>query len=179
VAQLVTRAAKIEQDIRENIAADEMARLCTPTPAINANTLLEYLHSTPTQAVNASHSRIWAQAALTYLNVVVSGWQPACDEIRTSVAITTQMLLQLPAPGYLRSLIWPFTITGCMAAPHEEQTFRDLVAAMGPLQLFGTARKALSIMEHVWANRAQAEEHADQWDYAACFRCLGHSALLV
>lgn len=179
VAQLVTRAAKIEQDIRDNIAADEMARLRTPTPTINANTLLEYLHSTPMQAVNASHSRIWAQAALTYLNVVVSGWQPGCDEIRTSVAITTQMLLQLPAPGFLRSLIWPFTITGCMAAPHEEQTFRDLVAAMGPLQLFGTARKALSIMEHVWENRAQAEEHADQWDYVACFRCLGHSALLV
>ena len=180
VAQLVSRAARIEQDVCDHIAADELARCQTSVPPpINANTLMEYLHSAPGAAVHKYHSRIWAQAALTYLSVVVSGWQPACPEIRTSVAVTMQMLQELPAPGYLRSLIWPFTITGCMAAAHEEQTFRDLVAAMGPLQLFGTAHKALNIMEHVWANRAQAEEHADQWDYAACFRCLGHVTLLV
>ncbi|KAK1829928.1 fungal-specific transcription factor domain-containing protein [Podospora conica] len=179
VAQLVTRAARIEQDIREHMAADEMTGLQDTTPTMNANKLLEYLQPTTVQPVDTLRSRIWAQAALTYLNVVVSGWQPACEEIRTSVAITIQLLLQLKAPGYLWSLIWPFTITGCMAAPHEEQTFRDLVAAMGPLVLFGTSRKALSIMEHVWENRVEVEEHADQWDYAACFRCLGHSALLV
>ncbi|KAK3362466.1 fungal-specific transcription factor domain-containing protein [Lasiosphaeria hispida] len=185
VTQLVTRAGTIEASLRAHISELEMP--AKPDPDANMNPLAQYIsHMSQNSLISSlmmeatgSINHVWAQATLTYLNVVVSGWQPASPEIRSSVASSMRMFMDLPSPGCLRTLVWPFTITGCMAAPEEEQTFRDLVAAMGPLQVFGTIPNALAIMEFVWAHRKEIEENADQWDIAACFKSLGGAALLV
>ncbi|KAK0734726.1 fungal-specific transcription factor domain-containing protein [Lasiosphaeria miniovina] len=190
MTQLVVRATAIEQGLRNNIQTlssepcNEPQFAMYPTKSLSDDPIMQFaifgnLYSPQVLDMTSAISGIWAQAALTYLNVVVSGWQPASPEIRTSVTLTIQMLRSLKSPSYLRSVVWPFTVTGCMAAPEEEQTFRDMVAAMGPLQLFGSIREALAIMEKVWANRVQIEENADQWDLAACLRVLGRPALLV
>lgn len=183
VSQLVLRASVIEESLRRNIAILEQTNGHGPEKA-DTNPLLDLLsrpglYPKEMVEITAATSRVWAQAVVTYLSVVVSGWQPASAEIRNSVALTIQMLLTLPSPSCMRAIMWPFTVTGCMAAREEEQTFRDLIAAMGPLQLFGTATKSLEIMEKVWANRTSIEENADQWDYAACFRSAGHAALML
>ncbi|KAK3393252.1 fungal-specific transcription factor domain-containing protein [Podospora didyma] len=189
---LVARAAAIERCLRVRLLAleapqvqpecNDLANCSNPThdhdPLIQFG-LSGRLQSPLMLKATASISRVWAQAALTYLSVVVSGWQPASPETRHSVALTMQLFSSFPDLTYLRALVWPFTVTGCLAGPELEQTFRDMVAAMGPLQLFGTIREALAIMEHVWANRAQIDSNADSWDLAACFRCLGRPALLV
>ncbi|KAK0632618.1 fungal-specific transcription factor domain-containing protein [Immersiella caudata] len=185
VSQLVMRAGVIELNLQKNIAILEATNGRGYERPNAANGLLELLVSRPginpdqQDKIIAATSCIWAQGALTYLNVVVSGWQPSCPEIRNSVAQTLGMLNTLPTPSSMRSIMWPFAVTGCMAAPEEEQIFRSLVAGMGPLTLFGTATKTIAIMEHVWANRAEIERNADQWDYAACFRSLGHASLLL
>ncbi|KAK0656907.1 fungal-specific transcription factor domain-containing protein [Cercophora newfieldiana] len=184
VSQLVLRATAIEQNLQRNIATLGQCNTHGRGRPGSASALLDVvsqpgLNPRQLNEIIAWTSAIWAQGALTYLNVVVSGWQPSCPEFRNSVALTIEMLKTLPAPSCMRSVMWPFAITGCMANPDEEQTFRDLVAAMGPLQLFGTATKTLAIMEHVWAHRAEIEGSADQWDYAACLKSVGHASLLL
>ncbi|KAK5651511.1 hypothetical protein OQA88_11965 [Cercophora sp. LCS_1] len=183
VAQLLARATAIECNLRVNMATLDMMPDTEPTgpqlPLLEALSHMGGLSSPRIAEVTTTTTKIWAQAVLTYLHVVVSGWQPASQEIRSSVAATITMLLGLASPGCLRPLVWPMTITGCMAAPEEEQTFRDLVASMGPLTTLGAMAKALAIMEHVWAHRAEIEANYDKWDYASCFKSLGTVSLLV
>lgn len=201
ISQLVSRAAPIEGGLRCNIASldliistHEAAYLTSMSPivllgqatAVPAEVLpppsftTSYPeHISPPQASEPATARIWAQAALTYLLVVVSGWQPSNPEIRESVAVTTSMLRRLPAPANLRSVVWPFCVTGCLAAPEEEQAFRDMVSALGPLQIFGTVREALSMMEQVWAHRECIGALPDAWDVSVGLNSLGHPALLI
>ncbi|KAK3945218.1 fungal-specific transcription factor domain-containing protein [Diplogelasinospora grovesii] len=186
MTQLVARATVIERPLRGRISTLDMSADNGPCPPVindPIDPLVEYSHqagllSSPMLKSAGAVSYVWAQAALTYLSVVVSGWQPASTEVRESVSLTLAMLKALPTASCLRTLIWPFTVTGCLAAPEQEQAFRDLVAALGPLQVFGTIKEGLAIMEHVWAHRADVER-CEHWDLAACFRCLGHTALLI
>ncbi|KAK3329932.1 fungal-specific transcription factor domain-containing protein [Apodospora peruviana] len=187
VTQLVSRAAAIERNLRENMATIDLSFVKPPCPAAKdpLDPFLQYTHhavllpAVVDEGV-AGLTYVWAQSALTYLSVVVSGWQPANPEIRESVALTMAMLAALPTPACLRTCVWPFTITGCMATPEQEQVFRDAAAAMGPLQEFGTIKEALAVMENVWANRAEIEGNSGtDWDLAACLGSLRHPSLLV
>ncbi|KAF4974386.1 hypothetical protein FZEAL_8718 [Fusarium zealandicum] len=119
---------------------------------------------------------IWLQAALTYLHVVVSGWQPSCHEIRSSVSRMTTLLTELPHNTCLRTLVWPFCIAGCLSPPEDEVKYRTMLERMGPLSVFGTAREAMQVMEKVWARRNQIDE---SWDVAKCLHILGHGVLLI
>ncbi|KAK4098600.1 hypothetical protein N658DRAFT_431722 [Parathielavia hyrcaniae] len=181
VAELVSRASAIEQRLHGSLAALENASL-SPGLVDGPQHLLQYYAGTFMPQMmhgSSTNTRIWAQAAITYLSVVLSGWQPSCQEIQLSVTQTVEMLLSLPSPDCLRTMVWPFTITGCLATPDQEQLFRDMVAGMGPLKVFGTVREGLAIMEKVWERRAEIESRLDQWDLAACLRCLGEPALLI
>ncbi|KAI0870321.1 fungal-specific transcription factor domain-containing protein [Hypoxylon argillaceum] len=133
-------------------------------------------HKAPAVAL---HTRIWAQAALTYLHVVASGLQPTLPEIRASVAATVDLLRALPSPLALRTLVWPFAVTGCLATPEQEPFFAALVDGMGPMQVFGTVHEALAIMRAVWKHRDGCCVDPQMWDIATCFSLLGHRSLLV
>ncbi|KAJ4297334.1 hypothetical protein N0V88_004252 [Collariella sp. IMI 366227] len=184
VAQLVARGAVIEQQLRTSLQAieDTEGKSNGSASAGGPQQLLQYF------AGNFAHqmmhcttlnTRIWAQTGLTYLGVVLSGWQPSSPEIQASVARTIEMLLSLPSPDCLRTLVWPFTVTGCLAGPEQEQIFRDLIAGMGPLKVFGTIREGFAIMEKVWERRAEIDERPDLWDIAASLNCLSRPALLI
>ncbi|KAH6900423.1 fungal-specific transcription factor domain-containing protein [Thelonectria olida] len=122
------------------------------------------------------NNMIWLQAALTYLYVVISGWQPSCPEIRTSVSRMTHLLTQLPQDTGLRTLVWPFCVAGCLSQPEDECKYRAMVQRMGSVSVFGTVKAAMEIMEAVWARRNQIDE---SWDVAKCMRILGHGVLLI
>ncbi|KAK3309873.1 fungal-specific transcription factor domain-containing protein [Chaetomium strumarium] len=183
--QLLTRAAPIAQRLRTCLQAlEETTRTGQGGPASvdGPQHLLQYFAgSFSPQLMHGVtlNTRIWAQAALTYLSLVLSGWQPSCPEIQHSVAKTIDMLQSLPSPDCLRTLVWPFTVTGCLASRCQEQIFRDMVDGMGPLKVFGTIREGFAIMCRVWENRAEIDEHPDQWDLAACLNCLSQPALLI
>ncbi|KAF7553762.1 hypothetical protein G7Z17_g3386 [Cylindrodendrum hubeiense] len=119
---------------------------------------------------------IWLQAAMTYLYVVISGWQPSCPEIRTSVSRMTTLLTELPQDTGLSTLAWPFCIAGCLSPPEDECTYRAMVQRMGSVSVFGTVKAAMEIMEAVWAQRNQIDE---SWDVAKCMQILGHGVLLI
>ncbi|EON96004.1 putative c6 transcription protein [Phaeoacremonium minimum UCRPA7] len=196
VVELVSRATQIETDLRRYVTCIDAGagfldintiNLCassgtpeTMTVAPNPLDVLgQYQHGQMNNFTTLWVTRIWAQAALTYLSVVVSGWQPGSPEIRESVGNTISLLSHLPTTACLRTAVWPFCIAGCLAMPEQEHVFRDMVGGMGSLEIFGTIKEALAIMENVWANRVHIEKAADSWDFAASLRSLGRSALLV
>ena len=121
-------------------------------------------------------TRVWAHAALLYLSVVVSGWQPGSAGIRDNVVRTLALLEQMPAPELLRTMVWPFCIVGCLAEREEECRLRTMADALVPRRLFGGARKALEIMENTWKLR---DELTIDTDFAACVCSLGYVSLLV
>ncbi|KAK8136783.1 hypothetical protein PG984_004723 [Apiospora sp. TS-2023a] len=189
MADLVQRAASIEQRLRSGIAQLDPIPIVCPASCNSADQLaghsfaalgVEALHdfdklrTTPSHALSTS---IWAQAALLYLRVGISGLQPCQPEIRAGVADIVALFGALPSPLCLRTLVWPYAVAGCLATPDQEDFFRRLVDAMGVLQIFGAVKEALSVMSTVWQHRSCT--NPDTWDIAACFKVLGHTSLLV
>ncbi|KAG4437135.1 hypothetical protein IFR05_007397 [Cadophora sp. M221] len=173
--RLVQKASEIEQRLRDGLIQLDNPNHSSRQASKLSNPLAFFLPASP----DISHllTKIWAYAAHIYLHTVVSGWQPASPEIRDNVTKLIISFQNLPSPSLLRTLVWPFCVAGCLATAQQESTFRDLVTSMGPLQMFGTVRLALRIMEDVWRRRGSAE--LDCWDVAACLRCVGHRVLLV
>jgi len=184
VAHLAARASVIEQRLRGGLQKLDEAACKSDGPASigGPDRLLGEFAGTFSPILihgTALNNRIWAQAAISYLSVVLSGWQPSSLEIRNSVAQTIELLLSLASPDCLRTVVWPFTVTGCLAAQEQEQIFRDMVGGMGPLKVFGTIREGVAILEHVWGRRAEIDANPDQWDIGACLNCLAEPALLI
>jgi hypothetical protein len=174
--ELVARASVIKQSLLGNLAhLDTVAS----TPKTNGLGLFNFYHDhLPSMpgGCNAFVTRIWAHAALLYLSVVISGWQPGSVGIRENVVRTLALLGQMPTPELLRTMVWPFCMAGCLAEPQEEGHFRAMADALVPQRMFGAARKALEIMENVWKCRAELTVDTD---FAACVCSLGYVSLLV
>ncbi|KAI1259925.1 fungal-specific transcription factor domain-containing protein [Xylariaceae sp. FL1019] len=135
--------------------------------------------ATPAQDL---HSRVWAQATITYLTIVVSGLQPSLPEMQMSVQATIEMFRGLQSPLVLRTMIWPFAVTGCMSPAEDQNWFTEAVNNMGPLQAIGTVKESLSVIQEVWKHRQHGcvePSMASIWDLATCFSVLGHPSLLV
>ncbi|KAF6807935.1 Transcriptional regulatory protein pro1-like protein 2 [Colletotrichum sojae] len=139
-------------------------------------TLYQSEQTRDTVEASRVHTKIWAHAALAYLSTVVSGWQPSCPETAGSVRATIALMDSLPSPVSLRTVVWPFCVIGCLATPLQEHMFREMVGRMGALEVFGSIRAALGVMENVWARRETMDE---TWDLAACFKIMGHPVLLT
>ncbi|KAK6364214.1 hypothetical protein LTS17_012385 [Exophiala oligosperma] len=123
-------------------------------------------------------TRVWAHAALIYLCLVVSGWQPASVDIRYHVCRSIELLtFHMPSPTLLRTMVWPFCVTGCLAEPAQETQLRGIVENLQPPTIFGTVRKAVEIMESVWRKRETVE--ITSFDLATCLRNGGDLVLLV
>lgn len=180
IVQVVQRAGVIERDLHDGLARlDESDPRQRRGPKSTVLLDLEKLYNHQPLSPDAciSLTRIWAHAAHIYLLIVQSGWESANPDVRNCVARTIDLFMELPSPSWLRTLAWPFCVTGCLAEEGQEPVFREMVSSMGALQMFGTMRVALSIMENVWRNREQID--ADSWDLAACLRSTGHRVLLV
>ncbi|KAH7326445.1 fungal-specific transcription factor domain-containing protein [Stachybotrys elegans] len=122
------------------------------------------------------HNFVWLQATLTYLHTVISGWQPSAPEIQASVAKTRDYLLNLPSSSSLKTMVWPFCVSGCLSPPEDEDIYRCIMRRLGPLQVFGTMQGAMQVMEKMWSIRDQIDE---QWDMAQCLNVLGYGVLLI
>ncbi|KAK4937993.1 hypothetical protein LTR10_021482 [Elasticomyces elasticus] len=181
VMELVQRATIIKNSLEGHLTRLETSSIVTSK---EASSLLNVFTADYCQQSKARTSqihvvtRVWAHAALLYLFVVVSGWQPASADVRYHVDRMLELLAhQISTPALLRTMVWPFCIAGCLAEPAQELYFRDLVEALQPPSIFGTVRKALEIMENVWRNRSASD--AASCGIAACFKSQGELVLLV
>ncbi|GJN70266.1 C6 transcription factor [Purpureocillium lilacinum] len=119
---------------------------------------------------------IWLLATLSYLNVVVNGWQPSSPDVRWPVSRATELLSNVPRGSCLRALAWPMCVCGCLSPEEDEPAYRAMGERLGPLKIFGTVKEALEIMEKVWSMRGQLDE---SWDVSKCLNILGHGVLLI
>ncbi|KAH8675381.1 fungal-specific transcription factor domain-containing protein [Xylariales sp. PMI_506] len=181
VMELVRRATAIKEPLQSNLTRLESSPATTP---VKDNGLLDILTADYYRQSKASSSqsslitRVWAHAALIYLFVVVSGWQPASAEVHYHVSQIIQLLThEISPPALLRTAVWPFCVAGCLAEPTQACYLRSLVEPLQPPSVFGTVRKALGIMEEVWRSRNSGD--AASRDLAACFRSQGDLILLV
>jgi hypothetical protein len=122
-------------------------------------------------------TRVWAHAALLYLFIVTSGWQPANDDIRYHVSRIVELSYQISPQALLRTVVWPFCVAGCLAEPAQETEFRQMIQGLKPPNLFGNMHKALEIIENAWKNRTTGDIATR--DLSACFRSLEDPVLLV
>lgn len=123
-------------------------------------------------------TRVWAHAALVYLFIVVSGWQPASVDVRYHVGQIIELLAYKISPSaLLRTMVWPFCVAGCLAEPAQEVHLRGMAKALQPPSVFGTVQKALEIMESVWRNRDVGDVATR--DLATCFKSQAGLVLLV
>ncbi|CAJ2500785.1 Uu.00g036380.m01.CDS01 [Anthostomella pinea] len=191
LVELVRRADLIESSLRQGLSNLDITSIVNPQSVFDPSAQAPHLpfsglgievladaamRTTPALAL---HTSIWAQAALTYLCVVVSGPQTGLPEIRESIRATMDLIRLLPSPLCLRTLVWPFAVTGCLALPEEETFFLDLIIRMGAMQVFGTVKEALNIMQSVWRLRHGGCVDPETLDIAASLSILGHRALLV
>jgi hypothetical protein len=154
VIELVKRGAKIEESLRQKIVDLE------GTHSLGSSLLGS--HRSTLSASQAEITGIFALSALTYLHIVISGAYPELPEIVESVSKTIDAFKRLTNPRLLRNLVWPFCVTGCLAAEGQQGFFRDLVskAEIVPSTL-GTCLQAFKIVEECWEMRKTCSYNCD------------------
>ncbi|KAL7920132.1 fungal-specific transcription factor domain-containing protein [Trichoderma austrokoningii] len=166
------------------IAADlrsGMACLNAGTQQPIANPLLPqaYVHpETLLQSIDTvSISLIWAHATVLYLFITTFGWREQDQVVQENVSSALRLLQDIQSPAILRSLAWPFFVTGCLATKIQEADFRQIASKMGSLSAFGTLNEALKVLEKVWNARGERDEEI--WDFISCFKIMGAIPLLI
>ncbi|KAI1331904.1 fungal-specific transcription factor domain-containing protein [Xylariaceae sp. FL0255] len=180
VIELVSRAVSIKASLELGLSRlDRDSTSSYPVAGDLADIFMVNERQNPRRCdgLTSSTTRIWAHAALLYLSLVVSGWQPASVEVRHHVIQVIDLLRSISPSALLRTVVWPFCVAGCLAEPIQEAAFRQMAEALRPSSVFGTARKALEIMEDMW--RRRNVENAAHYDLSSYFRSQGDLVLLV
>ncbi|CAG9993150.1 unnamed protein product [Clonostachys byssicola] len=122
-------------------------------------------------------TRIYAHAALIYLQAVIEGPNLEISSINLHTNSIARLLRELHDPSQIRTLAWPICIAGCFSWVEEEQTcFQKVLASVGDIQSRSAALEASNIMKKVWSCRDN--EGSYRWDAAACLGAMGYPALL-
>ena len=171
VIELTKRGRQIEERLLSRLASldhDLSPRALPPTAAVVEP------HLRP-GCLKTEITRIFALSAVTYLHVVISGAYPANPDIKRSVSQTLDALRSLPDPKWLQHVVWPYCISGCLAADEQQQrVFRELVSV--PRVTHGTCLEALSVMEECWLlRRKEGACH----DWASVMKRRGQYVLLL
>jgi hypothetical protein len=148
--ELVRRAADIEMRLEASLiasskqqdeATSSYGNLITTAPSVSESYVKDI-------------TRIFAGAAMVYLQVIVSGPNPEIPEIQQGVSRTMTALDALKDKDLVRNLLWPICIAGCMAMSEDEGYWRDLISNVKWQKWsFGYPSKVLMVMEECWSLR--------------------------
>ncbi|KAI0136243.1 fungal-specific transcription factor domain-containing protein [Xylariales sp. AK1849] len=167
--ELTKRGGQIEERLLIQLASIENNNNNRPSKRapVDANLRSDFIKNEIT--------RIFALSAITYLHVVISGPHPNIPDIKRSVSKTIDALESLPDPKFLPQVVWPYCISGCLAADEQQQkALRELVTS--PRITHGACLEALSVMEECW--RLRKAESSNQ-DWASIMERRGQDILLI
>ncbi|KAG9048096.1 hypothetical protein FS837_000802 [Tulasnella sp. UAMH 9824] len=103
-------------------------------------------------------SNVFREAAFLFLHSVISGPEPNVKEIKDAVDALIQSICAIPSTDLDRSLVFPITIGGCLAATAEHRSFfAERLAAQG--SAVGNGSQAKLLMETVWKRRDSGEKN--------------------
>ncbi|UKZ96321.1 uncharacterized protein TrAFT101_011118 [Trichoderma asperellum] len=122
-------------------------------------------------------TKVWLHAAIMYLSVILDGWQPSSLYIRENVNSILSIADSFSSELSIRSLMFPLCISGFLAMPEQEHTFRRLFSALGSFQALGPAKRAFRLIEQVWELRDELD--GDSWGLYDCFQIMGSEVLLI
>ncbi|KIN02836.1 hypothetical protein OIDMADRAFT_119171 [Oidiodendron maius Zn] len=161
--ELTKRGKQIDVGLRKRLADDDNR----PSR--------EHFSDGASPSTSIEITRIFALSAMTYLHVVISGAYPELPEIQESVSKTIHALQNLTDPKWLRRLVWPFCVSGCLALDGQKSMFRDLLpAAEITKSSIGTCPEAMKIIEECWEMRASLHN----CDWVCVMNKWGHHILL-
>lgn len=175
---LATRATKIETSLEHDIKSTSLSidMIKSADDFLTNFDLSDY----GSKYVSLIVTQIFANAALTYLFVTVSGANPELSEIQSSVARTISSFRALPHSKFFRSLSWPLCVSGCMATEKHQNTFREFGLTRNQNKyVFGSSKHVLKIMEKCWEMRKGGDHEMDEVDWSVAMRSLGLDILLV
>ncbi|KAH8822037.1 fungal-specific transcription factor domain-containing protein, partial [Xylogone sp. PMI_703] len=125
--------------------------------------------------ISATITRIFSLAALTYLHVVVSGPNPNLPEIQSTVSKTLAKLKELNDRRLIRSLVWPFCVTGCLVEKKDRTTIKSLLIGTS-LEEPGNLWSAFRIIEECWKMRDSKQGH---WEWRRAMASLNEHVFLI
>jgi C6 transcription factor Pro1 len=165
--ELARRAASIEERLKAGIVENLKRPLDPQIDPCGVRSL---------ESQYVTH--VFACAAQTYLHVVLSGAYPEISEIKESVTATIKAFRSLPDVRWVRHLVWPFCIAGCMAAEEYEDDFRHIASTANmDGEVFGNFDKASAIMEECW--RGRRRQKSSPWCWTTAMASLGLKVLLI
>ena len=136
---------------------------------------LDGLGSSLTQVM----TRIYAGAALVYLQTTISG--PYAEDPKVQLGVSrTMAALDALDRDLVRHLLWPVCIAGCMATTDHETYWRDLVSGVvGEAWSIGYPGKVLRVMEECWKLRKSQPGIIVAADWLTAMGRVGMKVLLV
>jgi hypothetical protein len=212
--ELVSRAVDLEQRLEEHIAKYPLPvnsfteRLGIPSKGTDGETTPNSCSSnnSSVRSSGVNHDRgnehsnrssilcmshIFAVASLTYLHVIVDGFNPNVPEIRNCVSRAITAFQKLPDSSLLRHLVWPLCITGCLAdtQQQEQQAFRNILSStvvVGEMELEREQQMlsndcwtVLQVLESVWKLRRESSTGVLEMDWTNAMQVLGSPVLLI
>jgi hypothetical protein len=171
IGQLTTLASSDWDELlkSESLALDERSH---DTSFLEANS-----RSPNTSAI----TRIFACAALVYLNVVVHGSLAEHPKIRGSVCRTIAALKGLRDRSLLGMLAWPLCIAGSMATDWKMEFFTELSNETEKVSdvRFGNLKRCFMIMKECWRLRRAAPDGTVGVDWSDAMDRLDMKILLI
>ncbi|KIV99840.1 uncharacterized protein PV09_08509 [Verruconis gallopava] len=119
---------------------------------------------------------VWISAAQIYLSLVVNGFRWSDASIHDLVANILRLIPLIPSNEF-RTLAWPLCVAGCLASQSQESYFREIFATKKILEIIGSPKEAIRVVEKVWKSRSNIDEKT--WSLASCLGILGNPLLLI
>ena len=171
VADLVNGAIKIERSLKDILEhctelleqATAFASLTRKDQMTDPMLVAGVCRTSQTGAI----TRIFACAALVYLNVVVYGPLSDHPKIHETVSQTIAAFKGLRDGAVLGMLAWPLCVSGCMASGWQMEFFRQLSLDFDRASDLrsGNLKRSFAIVEECWQLRNDGIETPD-WQQA-------------
>jgi hypothetical protein len=175
ISELIDRATQIENGLENvleqcsegagQLAISELSTRNDPSESQSSvwNEMLNdpaLVEASARKAITSAITRIFACAALVYLNVVVYGPLAEHPKIRGSVSRAIAAFKELHDRTALGILAWPLCIIGCMATGWQVDFFKNLSPQFDKVSdvKSGNLVRSMKIMKECWRMRNEGQK---------------------